>query len=132
MWDVTLLVDKIIPFLRKKKKIELLYTLNLFQFYLQRFGIGKTISFKISNRAGIHQSMKIIDMPFNMHTQDIKLIFEKSNKYLDKSLEQLMKQTIKLNVELYNYRGDRYILKLPLHGQRRRANAKTPKKIRPI
>jgi ribosomal protein S13 len=76
--------------------------------------------------------MKIIEIPFNMHTQEIKLIFEKSNKYLDKSLEQLMKETIKLNLELYNYRGDRYILKLPLHGQRRRANAKTPKKIRPI
>lgn len=43
-----------------------------------------------------------------------------------------MKNTIQDNINLYNYRGHMYINKLPMNGQRRRANKKTAKKIRPI
>lgn len=125
-------VDKILPFLRKKQTLEAIEKLNLFQFYLQRFGLGKTISKQIIKWGGVHFSFKIKSYIPNLINQDIKFIFLRSADSLDLLLEQEMTKKIKNDLDLYTYRGERYKLKLPLHGQRRRANGKTVKKIRPL
>jgi len=130
--DITLLVDKILPFLRKKQSLILLEQLSLFQFYMQRFGIGKQITNDILSSLGVHRSVKIKEFPLNAVNKDVKNILAQSNEFLDVPLEKLMTRTLLLDIELYSYRGDRYKLKLPLHGQRRRANGKTTKKIRPV
>ncbi len=130
--DITLLVDKILPFLRKKQSLILLEQLSLFQFYTQRFGIGERITNDILSSLGVHKSVKIKKFPLNVVNKDVKNVLEQSNEFLDVLLEKLMVKRLLLDIELYNYRGDRYKLRLPLHGQRRRANGKTTKKIRPL
>lgn len=125
-------VDKILPFLKKKSSIEQLEKLNLFQFYIQRYGLGLSISKKIINMSGTHFSYKIKKYFPNIVNQEIKFIFVKSIEYMDLFLEQKMSLKLKEDIYLYTYRGDRYNLRLPLHGQRRRANGKTVKKVRKL
>lgn len=123
-------VDKILPFLKKNKNINQLEKLNIFQFYLCRFGIGINISNKIISFSGISASYKIKNYTNTVINTNIKSIFLKIINSLDLNLEQKMIKRIKNDIKLYTYRGDRYKLRLPLHGQRRRANGKTVKKIR--
>lgn len=125
-------VDKILPFLRKKQTIEALERLNLFQFYLQRFGLGEMLTTKIIKWGGVHSSFKVKNYIPSLINQEIKLIFMKSASSLDLLLEQEMTIKLKNDLNLYSYRGDRYRLKLPLHGQRRRANGKTVKRVRQL
>ena len=123
------LFDKILPFIKYGNKLE---KLNLYQTFIQRFGIGKTISFLILKNSGIHFCYKfrfLKENDINMYT---KFIFFNSEKNLDNSLDHLMKISLQNSVDLYDYRGSRYVAKLPINGQRRRANKKTAKKIRPI
>ncbi len=123
-------VDKILPFLKKNKNINQLEQLNIFQFYLCRFGIGVNITKKIINFSGINASYKIKNYTPTVINKNIKSIFLKIINLLDLYLEQKMIKKIKNDIRLYTYRGDRYKLRLPLHGQRRRANGKTVKRVR--
>jgi small subunit ribosomal protein S13 len=128
--DINYLVDKKLPFLRKIKNLEIIETFNLFQLFQQRFGIGKNISKKIIINLGVHLNTNIVKYPNNIINKEIKYIFLKSEELLDIPLERQMIKSLQKNVDLYNYRGSRYKLRLPLNGQRRRANGKTTKKVR--
>lgn len=123
-------VDKILPFLKKNQSIESLEKLNIFQFYLNRFGIGLSISKKITMFSGVNNSYKTKNYIPTVINQNLKFIFLKISTFLDLTLQQNMAIRIKKDILLYTYRGDRYKLRLPLHGQRRRANGQTTKKIR--
>jgi ribosomal protein S13 len=129
--DINYLVDKKLTFLRKIKNIEILEKWNLFQFYQQRFGIGNYITKRILKNIGLHLNTKLKNYPISITNKEIKYIFSQSETQLDIPLERQMIKSLQKNVELYNYRGSRYQLRLPLNGQRRRANGKTTKKIRP-
>lgn len=123
------LLDKILPF-RKKGKI--LEKLNLYQLYFQRYGIGKIISLKISKYLSVHFTLKMIQYKENDLNINTKFIFMKSEENLDNILEKKMIISLENSVDLYDYRGSRYKAKLPINGQRRRANAKTSKRVRPL
>lgn len=123
------LLDKVLPF---KKNGKILENLNLYQLYLQRFGIGKTISNKISIISGVHPILLMKQYKENDINLQIKFIFIESEESLDIILEKKMISSLQQNIDLYDYRGSLYKAKLPLNGQRRRANAKTVKRIRPI
>lgn len=123
------LFDKILPFLKKGKVLE---KLNLYQIYLQRYGIGKQISTQISKYSGVHSSMKMNLFKENDININTKFIFIEAENSLDLALEKKMILSLQQSIDLYDYRGSRYKAKLPLNGQRRKANAKTPKRVRPI
>jgi ribosomal protein S13 len=123
-------IDKILPFLKRNKSVEELSKLNIIQFYIQRFGIGKTIAYTFIFMASVHHSLKISKYFPTLINKEIKYVFEDCVDSLDLMLEMDMKKRLRKDVQLYTYRGDRYLLKLPLHGQRRRANGKTTKKVR--
>src|SRR5690348_5575018 len=115
--DISFLVDKQLPFLRKNKKLEIL---NLFQFFQQRFGIGKKITKNIIIFSGVHFSIKLKKYIPNLINQETRYVFLNHEEELDIPLERKMMKDLQKNIELYNYRGSRYLLRLPLHGQRRR------------
>lgn len=122
------ILDKILPFRKKVKKLHLL---NLNQLYQQRFGIGKIISLKISLFSSVSSYLKVEQYKYNIINSKIKFIFLKSKKNLDYFLKKKMIQSLAKSVDLYDYRGSRYDCKLPINGQRRRANAKTSERVRP-
>lgn len=121
--------DKILPFLKNNKKLE---KLNLFQTYIQRYGIGKTISSQISKYSGVHSSYRMVEFKENDLNINTKIIFFLAEDSLDALLEKKMKITLQQSIDLYDYRGSRYSNKLPINGQRRRANKRTAKRVRPI
>jgi ribosomal protein S13 len=121
------LLDKALPFQKKNKQID---NFNLFQLFLQRYGLNKLITNKIFLSSGVHPSLKLQLYPANVVNQEVKYVFYKHEDFLDFSLELKMISTLKKNIELYNYKGSRYILKLPINGQRRRANGKTARRVR--
>lgn len=106
--------------------------LNLFQVYIQRFGIGKTISYNISKSSGVHFAYKMVNYKENDLNIYTNIVFFLSEQSLDSFLEKNMKITLQKSIDIYNYRGSRYKEKLPINGQRRRANKKTAKRVRPI
>jgi small subunit ribosomal protein S13 len=123
------LFDKVLPFLKTGRVLD---KLNLYQIYFQRFGIGKTISSEISKYSGSHYLVKMNNFKENDINISTKLIFIHSEELLDIALEKKMLETLQQSIDLYDYRGSRYKAKLPINGQRRRANARTAKRIRPI
>jgi small subunit ribosomal protein S13 len=123
------LLDKVLPFTKKGKKLE---DLNLYQLYFQRYGIGKTISYKILLNTGVHPTVKMVEYKENDINNQIKFIFSKSEESLDLALENKMTISLQNSIDIYDYRGSLYKAKLPLNGQRRRANARTAKRVRPI
>jgi len=123
------LFDKILPFSKKGKNIILL---NLYQLFFQRYGIGKTISKKIMIFFGVSYSLKMQLLKENDINIYIKDIFIMSEDRLDRILEKRMLASLYNSIEIYDYRGFLYKHKLPLNGQRRHANAKTAKRVRPI
>jgi ribosomal protein S13 len=118
-----------LPFTKKGKRLE---SLNLYQLYFQRYGIGKTISKKISLNVGVSPIVKMELFKENDINNQIKFIFIKGEEFLDISLEKKMLISLQNSIDIYDYRGCLYKAKLPLNGQRRRANARTAKRIRPI
>ena len=125
-------VDQITKFLKKDQSEEKLQNLNIFQFYIKRTGLGLNISKKIIDNCAVHPSVKINNYSLSIFNKDIKNIFVESIDSLDDSVQNQMINSLRNIMELYNYRGSRYKEKLPLNGQRRRANAKTIKKIKII
>jgi ribosomal protein S13 len=123
------LLDKVLPFKKKGKNLD---NLNLYQLYFQRFGIGKTISNKISIISGVNPILSVKQYKENDINIQTKFIFSESDQSLDLILEKKMIFSLQQSIELYDYRGSLYKAKLPLNGQRRRANAKTSKRIRPV
>lgn len=123
------LFDKVLPFLKTGKALD---KLNLYQIYIQRFGIGKKISDLISRYSGVHSSLKMVVFKENDINISTKLVFIRAEDSLDLALEKKMLISLQNSIDLYDYRGSRYKAKLPINGQRRRANARTPKRIRPI
>ena len=123
------LFDKVLPFIKTKKKLEFL---NLYQVYIQRYGIGKQISLKISKYSGVHLNYKMINYKENDLNVHTKLVFILAEDSLDSLLEKKNKISLQKSIDLYDYRGSLYKECLPINGQRRRANKKTAKRVRPI
>jgi ribosomal protein S13 len=123
------LLDKVLPFIKRGNNLE---SLNLYQLYLQRYGISKKISNKISVFSGVHSMVKMIKYEENDINIQIKFIFYLSESNLDIGLEKKMLYSLQNSIDIYDYRGSMYKAKLPVNGQRRRANSKTVKRNRPI
>jgi ribosomal protein S13 len=123
------LLDKVLHFIKRVNNLE---SLNLYQLYLQRYGISKKISNKISVFSGVHSMVKMIKYEENDINIQIKFIFYLSESNLDIGLEKKMLYSLQNSIDIYDYRGSMYKAKLPVNGQRRRANSKTVKRNRPI
>jgi ribosomal protein S13 len=123
------LLDKKLPFQKKVQEIE---NLNLFQLFLQRYGINKSIANKIFLICGVNPRVKLKKYNINVINQAVKYVLSSHQDFMDIILERKVEQDIKKNIGLYNYKGSRYILKLPINGQRRRANAKTSRRLKII
>ena len=74
------MVDSILPFRTdKSKQIAQLYLLNMFQFFSQRYGIGKNISNLLVSYSGYHKKIKyaVLEKKIVMYCLDIKIFLLK-------------------------------------------------------
>src|SRR6478735_4083355 len=117
------MIDSILPFYKKSKnKLKKNFKfnkLNLFQFFIQRYGIGKKISIQIFLFSGLHKSIKFeyVENKNYYVLLRYKDFFIIKKIYLDNNLEEEVKKNIKDYIDLYNLRGRRHKIGMPVRGQ---------------
>ena len=93
------------------------------------YGIGATSSKRIMSIAGIDPSIRVKELT-EEHVGRIRDVVDKQYK-VEGDLRREIQSNIKRLVEIGCYRGTRHRVRLPVHGQRTRTNARTkrgPKK----
>jgi small subunit ribosomal protein S13 len=89
------------------------------------FGIGKTLSAKILDAAGVSHDARIKDLTEGDITK-IRGIIEKDYE-VEGDLRRAVSMNIKRLMDIGAYRGLRHRKGLPVHGQRTHTNARTRK-----
>ncbi len=103
--------------LPKNKRIEIALT------YI--FGIGRALSVKILNKAGVSLDTKVKDLS-DTQVNDIRQSIEGEHK-VEGDLRREIQMNIKRLIDIGSYRGLRHKKGLPLRGQRTKTNARTRK-----
>jgi|ThiBiot_500_plan_2_1041550.scaffolds.fasta_scaffold00649_13 ribosomal protein S13 len=127
------MVDSILPFRTdKSKQIAQLYLLNMFQFFSQRYGIGRNISNLLVSYSGYHKKIKyaILEKKNSYVLFRYKDFFIEKKKYLDNFVLEDMKNNIKRYISDNSLKGKRLRLGMPVRGQRVKTNGNTSKKLR--
>lgn len=89
------------------------------------FGIGRTLSNKILNAAGVDLNTKVRDLNDD-ETNKIRKIIEEQHR-VEGDLRKEVSFNIKRLMEVGSYRGLRHRRGLPVRGQRTHTNARTRK-----
>ena len=88
------------------------------------YGIGRSLSNKILEDAGINKNKKASDL----NNDELAKIRDEVNKYVTEGdLRREVNMNIKTKMEINSYQGTRHKKGLPVHGQRTRSNARTRK-----
>lgn len=89
------------------------------------YGIGRTLSAKVLEKANVDQNLRANDLNENQITQ-IREVIENDLK-IEGELRTEVQMNIKRLMDLGNYRGLRHRRGLPVRGQRTKTNARTRK-----
>jgi small subunit ribosomal protein S13 len=103
--------------LPKNKRIEIALT------YI--YGIGRALSVKILNKAGVSVDTKVKDLSDDQ-VNDIRQSIEGEHK-VEGDLRREVQMNIKRLIDIGAYRGLRHKKGLPVRGQRTKTNARTRK-----
>jgi small subunit ribosomal protein S13 len=87
------------------------------------YGVGRSQSYKILDRAGIDPVIKVKDLT-EEEVNRLRDIIDKQYR-VEGELRKEINLNIKRLVEIGSYRGQRHRHGLPAHGQRTRTNART-------
>jgi small subunit ribosomal protein S13 len=87
------------------------------------YGIGTTSSQRIMAAAGIDPGLKVKELSEEQVGQ-IRDVIDKQYK-VEGDLRREVQSNIRRLIEISCYRGTRHRLRLPVHGQRTRTNART-------
>ncbi len=90
---------------------------------LRIYGIGDTSSQRILAAASTNPTIRVKDLNEEQVSQ-IRDVVEKEYR-VEGDLRREVQSNIKRLVEIGSYRGLRHRMKLPVHGQRTRTNART-------
>ena len=90
------------------------------------YGIGRTTSQKVLNRAGVDWNTKVKDLTVDQESA-IRDAINDLSLVLEGDLRKEVTLNIKRLVEIKCYRGMRHLRSLPVRGQRTHTNARTRK-----
>ena len=100
------MIDSVLPFYQKSKRKKVsrpeFSNLNLFQFFSQRLGVGKKISYKIFLYSGFHRSIKYGNLENKNYYVLLRYkdFFITKKEYLDYYLEDKVKTNIKMGASI--------------------------------
>lgn len=120
-------VDKLLSFRTKMYKLD---HLNLYQFFIQRIGIGESLSSRIVQTMGYSPYYKSARVKNNTKCKETKQFFINYGKFFDKNIKKLESNNIEKFYKNRSYKGIRHRYKYPTRGQRTRSNARTKKKLK--
>ncbi len=90
------------------------------------YGVGRPLSNKILNEAGINPDKRAKDLS-EAEISQITNILQKANYKVEGDLRREISQNIKRLMDIGSWRGMRHKKGLPVRGQRTRTNARTRK-----
>lgn len=117
-------IDNLLSFRTKMYNLE---KLNLYQFFQQRYGLGKSFSLRLSRYMGFSPFYKSKNVLSSSKTKEVKQFFVENAKFLDKNIKKLHSNNIEKYIKNKSYKGVRHKYKYPTRGQRTRSNGKTQK-----
>lgn len=117
-------IDSLLPF-RKRRRV---LNPNLYQFLMQRYGIGSRSAKYIILNSGCNQNISLRNVPSTYVTDRIRTLLVNSISVLDKNQKEYMFKRIKHSVKIGCYKGVRHSSQYPCRGQRTRSNAQTRKR----
>ena len=89
------------------------------------YGIGATSSQRILTASGIDPNLRVKELSEEQIGQ-IRDVIDKQYK-VEGDLRREVQSNIRRLIEISSYRGTRHRMRLPVHGQRTRTNARTKK-----
>ena len=89
------------------------------------FGIGRVLGKKICDELKINSELRMSELN-ESDVEKIRLYIDK-NYVIEGDLRGQISQNIKAMIAIGSYKGSRHRLRLPVHGQRTKTNAKTRK-----
>lgn len=89
------------------------------------YGIGSTSSKRIMTATGVAPGIRVKELSEEQVGQ-IRDVIDKQYK-VEGDLRREVQSNVKRLIEIGSYRGTRHRMRLPVHGQRTRTNARTKK-----
>jgi small subunit ribosomal protein S13 len=89
------------------------------------YGIGSTSSRRIMTATGVAPGIRVKELSEEQVGQ-IRDVIDKQYK-VEGDLRREVQSNVKRLIEIGSYRGTRHRMRLPVHGQRTRTNARTKK-----
>lgn len=97
------------------------------------FGIGNYASVYICKYIGIHPMYVISEQKLDSEHiifDSLSILFNKIELFLGLTFKRQSRSNLEILKKIKSYRGIRYFLGLPIHGQRRHTNARTSRNLR--
>jgi ribosomal protein S13 len=105
------------------------YTENVFRIHKKKYGIGNSISLLLCNHLGYHINFKNKDVPLTYLSDGLRKLLVQKNNVLATNFKKMMDDNLVSQIKLNTYQGNCIRRGLPVHGQRRRTNGNTAKKL---
>jgi small subunit ribosomal protein S13 len=102
---------------------------NVYRINKKKVGIGSSLSLLFCAHQGYHPQIKVKKVPMTYISDGLKKILVLKQDLLSLSLKKTMEDNLIKQVKLNTYQGNSIRHALPLHGQRRRTNATTARKL---
>lgn len=90
------------------------------------YGIGRTLSFKILERAGVFPDMRVRELS-EEEISKINRAIEEMEIKIEGDLRKGVQDNIRRLIDIRSHRGSRHLASMPVRGQRTRSNARTRK-----
>jgi ribosomal protein S13 len=102
---------------------------NVYRVYMKKVGIGSSLSILFCNHLGYHPNIKANKLPTTYVSDGLKKLLVIKQDFLSLNLKKTMEDNLIKQVRLNTYQGNCIRHTLPIHGQRRRTNGVTARKL---
>jgi ribosomal protein S13 len=96
---------------------------------MKKVGIGSSLSVLFCNHLGYHPNAKAKKLPTTYVSDGLKKLLVIKQDFLSLNVRKVMEDNLIKQVRLNTYQGNCIRYTLPIHGQRRRTNAVTARKL---
>lgn len=102
---------------------------NVYRVYTKKVGVGSSLSVLFCNHLGYHPNIKANKLPTTYVSDGLKKLLVIKQDFLSLNLKKVTEDNLIKQVRLNTYQGNCIRHTLPIHGQRRRTNAVTARKL---
>lgn len=103
--------------------------LNVYRNYTKKYGIGSSLAILLCQHTGSHPYSRMRNISYSYLADGVKKLFVRKKDVLNFDFRKVMEDNLMKQVKLNTYKGNCIRNLLPVHGQRRRTNGLTARKL---